>query len=40
MLTYKITEGDYRGEALHAEIMGALHSAFVLPAMAGTEAQS
>lgn len=37
VLAYRITEEDYGGETLNAEIMGALQTAFVLPAMAVTE---
>lgn len=34
VLAYRITGRDYRGEALHAETVGALQSAFVLPGLA------
>lgn len=37
MLVYRITEEDYGGETLNAEIMRPLQSAFVLPAMAVIE---
>lgn len=33
VLTYRITGRDYGGEALNAEAVGALQSAFVLPAL-------
>lgn len=37
VLSYRITEGDYGGESLNAEIVGALQSSSVLPDLAAAE---